>query len=74
MLWLLTGFLGMNVPMIFHALKARHWKDVSVQFILVTLSIALTVSFEWDIPQLLFPFSWMRRVFEHLSNVLYQPF
>lgn len=74
MIWLLFAFVGIGVYMISKAIKAKHWKDVVVQILLILISTLLTVSYQWDIPQLLLPFAWMRVVFEQMSSVLYQIF
>lgn len=74
MLWLLTAYLGFNAPIMWREIQARHWRDVIVQSVLTVLSVLLTLSYEWEIPQLILPFSWLKTMFEQLSNVLYQPF
>ena len=74
MMGLLMALLGIGVYMILNEMKEKHWKEVIVPFFLAILSVLLTVSYVWDIPQLLLPFAWMRGVFEQLANILYQLF
>ncbi len=66
-------FLLMLVGILFMVTegRAKHWRDLSVQFFLLLMSTILVVSEVWEIPQLLAPYTWMRVLFELLSGVLY---